>query len=84
MRQALTDAASLELRRRIESLLGRLNYPLTAPKTIRELRAVEVLEHIGTAQARQVLRKLAEGAAGSRLTDAAKASLERLAKNKER
>jgi RNA polymerase sigma factor (sigma-70 family) len=82
LQKALTDAASLEVRRRIEKLLGRLNYPLISPNTIRELRTVEVLEHIGTAQARQVLRKLAEGASGSRLTDAARASLERLAKRK--
>jgi RNA polymerase sigma factor (sigma-70 family) len=82
LQKALTDAPPLEVRRRLESLLGRLNYPLTAPKTIRELRAVEVLEHIGTAQARQVLHKLAEGASGARLTDAARASLERLAKRK--
>jgi RNA polymerase sigma factor (sigma-70 family) len=84
LRQALTDAASLELRRRVENLLDRLNYPLTAPKTIRELRAVEVLEHIGTAQARHVLHKLAEGASGARLTGAAKAALGRLAKRQER
>ncbi len=82
LQESLTDAPSLEVRLRIEKLLGRLNYPLTSPETIRELRAVEVLDHIGTAQARQVLRKLAEGASGSRLTDAARASLERLAKRK--
>jgi hypothetical protein len=82
LQKALADAPSLEMRRRIEKLLGRLQPPLTPPKTIRELRAVEVLEHIGSAQARQVLRKLAKGASGSRLTDAAKASLERLAKRK--
>jgi hypothetical protein len=83
LQKALTDAPSLEVRRRIEKLLGRLNYPLTSPKTIRELRAVEVLEHIGTAQARQVLQQLSRGAPGSRLTDAARASLERLANRKE-
>jgi RNA polymerase sigma factor (sigma-70 family) len=82
LQQAWTDAASLEMRLRIEKLLGRLQYPLTSPKTIRELRAVEVLEHIGTAPASQVLRKLAEGASGSRQTGAARASLERLAKRK--
>jgi WD40 repeat protein len=82
LQKALTDTPSLELQRRIEKLLGRLNYPLTSPKTIRELRTVEVLEHIGTAQARQVLHKLSLGAPGSRLTDAVRASLERLAKRK--
>jgi hypothetical protein len=82
LQKTLTDAPPLEVRRRIEKLLGRLNYPLTSPKTIRELRAVEVLEHIGTAQARQVLQQLSLGAPGARLTDAARASLERLAKRK--
>jgi hypothetical protein len=82
LQKTLTDAPSLEVRKRIERLLGRLNYPLKSPKTIRELRAVEVLEHIGTAQARQVLQKLSLGAPGSRLTDAAMASLERLARRK--
>jgi hypothetical protein len=84
LQKALTDTPPLEMHRRIEKLLGRLNYPLTSPSTIRELRAVEVLEHIGTAEARQVLHKLALGASGSRLTDAAKASLERLARRKAR
>jgi hypothetical protein len=83
LQKALPDAPSLEVRLRIEKLLARLNYPLTAPKTIRDLRAVEVLEHIGTAQARQVLQQLSLGAPGSRLTDAVRASLERLAKRKE-
>jgi hypothetical protein len=70
------------VRRRIERLLDRLKYPLTSGKTLRELRAVEVLEHIGTAQAKQVLQELAQGAPGSRLTDETRVSLERLAKSK--
>ena len=44
------------------------------------LRAVEVLERIGTPEARQVLAKLADGAPEARLTQEAKASLQRLAK----
>jgi hypothetical protein len=82
LKQALTGTPPLEVRHRIERLLGRLAYPLTSPKTIRDLRAVEVLEHIGTEQARQVLQGLAGGAPGSRLTEEAQASLERLAKRK--
>jgi RNA polymerase sigma factor (sigma-70 family) len=81
LQEALRDASSLEVRRRIERLLSRLEYPLTSPKTIRELRAVEVLEHIGTARARQVLQALARGAPGSRLTDEARGALERLARS---
>jgi hypothetical protein len=82
LKQALTGTPPLEGRRRIERLLGKLAYPLKSPKAIRELRAVEVLEHIGTEQARQVLQALAKGAPGSRLTEEARASLERLAKRK--
>jgi RNA polymerase sigma factor (sigma-70 family) len=77
LQQALTDVSSLEVRRRIEHLLSRLKFPLTSPKTIREVRAVEVLEHIGTAQARQVLQALAQGAPGSRLTEEAREALRR-------
>jgi hypothetical protein len=43
------------------------------------LRAIEVLEHIGTPEARQVLDTLARGAAVARVTQEAKASLKRLA-----
>jgi hypothetical protein len=44
------------------------------------MRAVEVLEHIGTPDAREVLEKLTRGDPSARLTQEAKASLERLAK----
>jgi RNA polymerase sigma factor (sigma-70 family) len=78
LKEALTSSPPLETRQRIERLLDRLKYPLTSSKTIRALRAVEVLERIGTEQARQVLHELAQGSPGARLTDDAKASLERL------
>src|SRR5207237_2340742 len=80
--KALAGSVPLESRRRIERVLSRLKGPVASPKTIRELRAVEVLEHIGTPEARQVLHVLAQGAAGARLTEEAKASLERLTKSK--
>jgi hypothetical protein len=82
LQQALTEVPLLEVRRRIQHLLNRLKYPLASPKTIREVRAVEVLEHIGTAQARQVLQALAQGAPGSHLTGEAQAALGRLAGSK--
>jgi RNA polymerase sigma factor (sigma-70 family) len=82
LKQELAGTPTLEVRRRIEILLGKLAYPLKSPSTIRELRAVEVLEHIGAEQAGQVLQALAQGEASSRLTEEAKASLERLAKRK--
>jgi hypothetical protein len=48
---------------------------------LRELRAVEILERIGTSGARQVLRTLAKGSPAARVTREAKASLDRLAKH---
>jgi RNA polymerase sigma factor (sigma-70 family) len=75
--QALTRTnLSPELRRRLEQLRGRLAVPSGDP--LRALRAVEVLEHIGSPEARQLLEKLASGAPEARLTREAKASLERL------
>jgi hypothetical protein len=43
---------------------------------LRRLRAVQVLEEAGTAEARQVLQTLADGAAGDRFTSEAKAALQ--------
>ncbi len=71
------QAPSLELRLRINGLLKRLEGPITSTDMLRRLRAVEVLEHIGTPEARHVLRTLAEGAPGAALTREAKAAIER-------
>jgi WD40 repeat protein len=72
--------APLELRRRVEQLLEKLQGPITQPEQLRGLRAVEVLENVGSAEAQDVLRRLAKGAAGARLTREAAGSLQRLAK----
>ena len=45
---------------------------------LRTMRAVEILEHIATPAARDLLAEWAKGAPGARLTEEAKASLERL------
>jgi len=45
---------------------------------VRELRAVSILERMATSEAREVLKTLAEGAADNRLTQEARASLQRL------
>jgi hypothetical protein len=49
--------------------------PLTE---VRKLRAVTVLERVGTPDARSQLRELAAGAPDARLTQAAKAALGRM------
>jgi HEAT repeat protein len=77
MRKALAGKPSLEGRRRIEALLDKLDHP--SPEQLRRLRAVEILELLGTPEARKLLQRLADGAPKARLTQEAKASLERLA-----
>jgi RNA polymerase sigma factor (sigma-70 family) len=78
LRQALAGHPSLEVRRRIEGLLGKWSGAVPAPERLRVLRAVEVLERVGSAEARRVLEALAGGAEGARLTREAAAALRRL------
>jgi WD40 repeat protein len=79
LRAALRKPTSAEQRERIEGLLGRLD-PTVPPAEdeLRSLRAVWLLERIGTSGAQEVLEKLAGGASGSRVTAEAKAALNRL------
>ena len=78
LRKKLAEKPSLEVRQQIEQLLTKVEQ--LTPESIRALRASEVLEHLGSPEAKQVLEMLATGAEGTRLTMEAKASLERLKK----
>jgi RNA polymerase sigma factor (sigma-70 family) len=78
LRKARGEATSLESRRRLEQLLGRLERPPTVPEQVRALRAVELLEHLGGREAEEVLRTLARGVAEARLTQEARQTLKRL------
>jgi WD40 repeat protein len=82
LRDALRGKPPLERRRRIERLLERVAAEREAPPPdrLRMLRALELLERIGTPEARQLLQQLAEGAPAAWLTREAKASLQRLAR----
>jgi hypothetical protein len=73
---------SAEVRRRAAQLLGKGWKAALTPEGLRQLRAVEALEQMATPAARDVLRVLAEGAPGARLTREARASLERLARGR--
>ncbi len=75
LRRALQDRPSLEMRRRLESILAYVNRP--SAERLRTLRAIVVLEGIGTAEARRILEKLSDGV-DARETRAAKAALVRL------
>jgi RNA polymerase sigma factor (sigma-70 family) len=81
LRRALEERPSLEVRRRVESLVEKLNTQRSsppAPERLRELRGVEALEQIGNAAARHALAALAQGNANARLTLEALAAVERL------
>jgi WD40 repeat protein len=81
LRKALEGQPALEVRRRVERLLEKQEGPVTAPDTLRALRAVETLEHIGGSEARQALQELARGAPEARLTREARESLDRLSRS---
>lgn len=76
---AYRTATSAEQRERLENLLNKLDPAQPpAPEVLRGLRAVWLLERIATADAKRLLRTMAGGASGSRVTAEAKAALERL------
>ncbi|HKB02356.1 MAG TPA: PQQ-binding-like beta-propeller repeat protein [Gemmataceae bacterium] len=75
LRDALSDAPT-EARTRLEGLLAKLE-PMT-PEKLRLVRACEVLEGIGTPEARDLLATWAKGPPGALLTREAADSLSRL------
>lgn len=81
-RKALEQKPSAEVRRRLDALLKKQKHEtwnLSADR-LRMVRAIEALEYMATREAKQVLATLAKGASEARLTQEAKATLERLDK----
>jgi WD40 repeat protein len=78
LREALKQDRSAEARTRIERLLDAASIPSTESETLRGLRAIEILEHINSVQARSLLAKLAKGSRRHLVKQEAKASLLRL------
>jgi RNA polymerase sigma factor (sigma-70 family) len=78
--KALAGKLPLETKRRLEVLHGKLTGITLSGERLRLARAVEVLERIGNAEARQLLQTLADGPAGSLETTQARAALARLGK----
>jgi RNA polymerase sigma factor (sigma-70 family) len=77
----LRDAArsqSLEVTRRAKALIEILNPHRLSDESLRQARAVELLEHIASPAARRLLAELATGARGDVLTEEARAAVERL------
>jgi WD40 repeat protein len=79
LRRALKSKPSLEVSRRVEALLARLEEHIPPPEQLRYLRAVAVLEQIGTDEARQLLGKLARAGTNDALAESAHLALDRLA-----
>jgi WD40 repeat protein len=78
LRKVLEGQPSEEVRTRLKAILEEPAVP--SGETLRTLRAIQVLERIGTDEAREVLKKLAAGAEGARETQEAKETLARLAR----
>jgi WD40 repeat protein len=76
LRKLLDNPPSEEARRRAEQILAKLE----GLSRLRSVRAVEVVEHIATQDACELLHKLASGVAEASLTREAKAALDRLEK----
>lgn len=78
LQECLANKPSLEVRRRIEALLARLDSQPLSPETIRDLRALEVLEYFGRAALEDVSRQLAEGNHDPHIVTAARSACQRL------
>jgi WD40 repeat protein len=80
LRQAIVNNPSAEMRKRLQTLLDRLeqNPVRLSADEVRHVRAVWVLEQIGSAEAQSLLKDLANGEPEARITRDAKASLQRL------
>ncbi len=87
-RGALTKAMeadpSPEVKRRIKALLDKSDDATESPEYLRLIRAVDVLERLGTKEARDLLATIAKDAADADLVREAKASLARPSKSEPR
>jgi hypothetical protein len=73
LRDALAAKLSLELRRRILHLLEKRDAAI-----LHGLRAIEAVEHFGTAEAREMLATLSHDSPNPRVAEAARAAVQRL------
>jgi WD40 repeat protein len=80
--KVLASNPPLETKQRLEDLRKQMTGVVLQGERLRLYRAVEVLERIGTAEARQLLQALAEGAPGALVTRTAQAALQRMAQPK--
>src|SRR5207247_2958155 len=82
LRRAAGNLESAQVRRSARQLLERLEEVKLTPEQLRAVRAVEILERIGTAETTGVLNQLAAGADEVAPTPHARAALQRLRKTR--
>ena len=73
LRKCLANSTSLELQRRVEQILQK-----RGPDVLRQLRAIDTLEQIGTPAARDTLETLAKATPNPRVAQAARLAMGRL------
>ncbi len=65
------------MKQRVELLLGKVGSASVSPERVGETRLLELLERLWTAEATDLLKELAKGAAGAGLTEEAAAARRR-------
>lgn len=78
LNKVLMGKPSLEVRQRVEAILQKMPAGQMTREQLRTVRAVTALERIGTPEARQLLEQVGQGVPRARLTQEAKAAVERL------
>jgi hypothetical protein len=78
LRKELARKPSIDVVRRVDVLLGKLDGGLPPRPWLQVLRGLEVLEQIGTPAAQRVVERLADSSNESRLARAAQSTLHRL------
>jgi WD40 repeat protein len=73
-----TPNISLEMRRRLDDLIDKIDRSSHTPEELQAIRGIEVLERIASPDARAVLAGLAKGSEQSRLTAEAREAVGRL------
>ena len=78
LKKVLAGKPPLEVKRRVEKILGKIKKPESSLVWWRFVRSLQVIEQINDPEAHKLLKSLASGIAESRWTQQEKASLERV------
>src|SRR5262249_16137260 len=78
LRDLLASKPAPEVRQRVEGILQKLEGPYLTEDRLRSVRSISMLEMIGTADARHVLTRMAEGVPAALATKEARAALDRM------